>query len=175
MSNTTMNQAKRILETHTSGEIASKLGIKSTNISPLKSGKRPLTEKMAARIVEKFGGKVKAEKATAVGKGAKKPAAKKAKGGWHDPQKPADLTPQQQQAKRDMAKLAEEANALLSKMGMAGVARAAVAKVIEDEVGPMLKELLGQATLTGGDENVKISGPLPAFLVIPLYGGSDDG
>lgn len=43
-----------------------------------------------------------------------------------------------------MAKLAEEANALLCRMGMAGVARAAIAKVIEDEVAPALKEMLAK-------------------------------
>jgi DNA-binding transcriptional regulator YdaS (Cro superfamily) len=144
MSNTTMNQAKRILETHTSGELAAKLGIKSTNFSGLKSGKRPLTEKMAARIVEAYGGKVAKQEKPVKAKGPAKVAEPAEKTGWHAPNKPPSLTRDQQQAKQDMAKLVEEANALLCRMGMAGVARAAIAKVIEDEVAPVLKEMLAK-------------------------------
>ena len=171
MSNTTMNQAKRILETHTSGELAAKLGIKSTNFSGLKSGKRPLTEKMAARIVEAYGGKVAKQEKPVKAKGPAKVAEPAEKTGWHAPNKPPSLTRDQQQAKQDMAKLVEEANALLCRMGMAGVARAALAKVIEDEVGPALKELIEQALSpgsTGGSEEHSAS-KLPAFLVVPLY------
>ena len=110
---------------------------------------------MAARIVEAFGGRgagtTKTEKAST--KKAGRPRA-------FNP--PLPDKPQE-----DLAALSEEAYALLSKMGIYGAARCAIAKVIEDEVAPAFKEqvdnLLGAALAINGN------GRLPTFLVIPLY------
>jgi hypothetical protein len=178
VSNTTINQAKQILDTHTSGELAARLGIKSTNFSGLKSGKRPLTEKMATRIVEAFVGKVEKAATVEPEKPSPKKAAAKRQAHDHPPKGSSAFNPPKQvKPQEDLAALAEQAYSLLSKMGMDGAARCAITKVIEDEVGPALAEKIGQAL--GGLAPAAASGsshPLPAFLVIPLYvgGGKDE-
>ncbi len=131
----------------------------------IRSGKLQIGEKLAVKIVEAYGGKVaKQEKPVKPSRAYQEKKERQKTGepkkGWHNPQQPPGLTPQQQQAKQDMAKLAEEANALLCRMGMAGVARAAIAKVIEDEVAPALKEMLAKVIEEVRVERFTISVPL---------------
>jgi Holliday junction resolvasome RuvABC DNA-binding subunit len=167
MSNTTVNQALRILKEHSPKEVAVKIGYKSAGtLYGIRSGKLQIGEKLAVKIVEAYGGKVaKQEKPVKPSRAYQEKKERQKTGepkkGWHNPQQPPGLTPQQQQAKQDMAKLAEEANALLCRMGMAGVARAAIAKVIEDEVAPALKEMLAKVIGEVRTEGFTISLPRP--------------
>jgi hypothetical protein len=145
MSNTTVNQARKILETHSPKEVAAKIGYKSAGtLYAVRSGKANMGDKLAVKIVEAYGDKP--------GKpGPKKQAAPAEKPEKETPQKKAwntpsqGMKPEQRQAQQDQAKLAEEAYALLSKIGMAGAARAALAKVVEEELKPVLVEMLGEA------------------------------
>ena len=181
MSNTTINQARKILEAHTNKELGKKVGVDPNNFSFLRSGKRPLTEKMAVRIVEAFGGKAEpAEKPAKPVKPAKKTAPKlegepAGRKGWGTSNKPTGITSEQRQAQQDKAKLAEEAYALLSKIGMAGAARAALAKVIEEEVRPHLVEMLREVMLGSSgchvdDTDAKIKGAVKEVLREWSYG-----
>jgi len=147
MSNAVINQARKILEAHTNKELAAKVGIGANNFSFLRSGKRTLTENMAARIVEAYAGDRGKRKAKAAEKPETpvKASAAAERKGWGAPNNPTGISSEQRQAKQDKAKLAEEAYALLSKMGMAGAARASLAKVIEEEIRPMLEEMIQRA------------------------------
>ncbi|MDY6796944.1 MAG: site-specific integrase [Actinomycetota bacterium] len=58
VSSATVDEARRILNTHTSTEIAEKLGLRSADIGRIKSGKQPMTEKMTVGLVKAFDGEV---------------------------------------------------------------------------------------------------------------------
>jgi plasmid maintenance system antidote protein VapI len=181
MSNTTINQAKQILETHTSGEIAAALSIKSTNISPLKSGKRPLTEKMAVRIVGAFGGKatptetpVKAAKKVQVEEDEKKAA-----------RKPPPT--EKNRSGQGTNTVAREADAFLAEIHkreqlekFGSIARDVISKVVKEEVLPALNEKIARAMDAVSNAVPHQPMPLeaketrfPAVLIIPLYGGDE--
>jgi len=162
--NTTMNQAKRILETHSAAEIAAALDIKSGNIYPLQSGKRVLTEKMAARIVGAFGSK-----------------AKEGKTGGKDVPKPPPT--EKNRAGQGTNNVAREADAFLAEIHkqeelekFGSIARHVISKVVKEEVLPALNEKIARAM--DAINNAVPPQPMmleaedarfPAVLIIPLY------
>ena len=135
MSNT-INQARKILEKEKPSEIAARLGVKSqSNIGQLRDGKRPLTEKMAARIVEAYGGKAQEKKP------AKKPPTEK---------KPETVTVTSKGKKLDLSNR-RTADAFLEEIEkqaqldqFESMARSVVSKVVREEVVPALNEKIGR-------------------------------
>lgn len=137
MESATIDQARKILEREKPSEIAARLGVKcQSNIAQIRDGKRNLTEKMAARIVEAFAEKPKkkAEPVT-VKSGGKK----------------AESITKKSKSKELNLSNARTADAFLNEIEkgnqldqLNSMARHAISKILQEEALPALNEKLGR-------------------------------
>jgi hypothetical protein len=146
-----IKQAREILEKERTGEIAKKLGITPSCISPIKTGKATLTENMATRIVDAYNGKAPKpamKKAAAKKPRAKKPAAKKEA----KPKSSSDKNNQERSIPvDDYIGALEKHNALEE---LKKLAEEAVSAVIKETTIPALNDKLARF-MNGIDERIE--------------------
>jgi len=149
-----IKQAREILKRENTSDIAARLHINAGGISSLKTGRRNLTENMAARIVEAYDGKPAkpAKKSPPKKPKTKKPAAKKGKGEEANQTKsiPVDDyigTLERLQGLEAIVKMAEEA--------VSKVMKETTIPALNEQIPPMVEKLV--------DKRIEALGLMPGY------------